>query len=107
MMNSDREVIEGRQFQGEDEIIAYTLDVGAIAQAIGVPTSPVVVVKDVAAGSVVTSTVMPLNVPTVDGSVITLSPLRALTAGRLYRVEVKYVVEANTLESYFYVQAQE
>jgi hypothetical protein len=103
MMNSDREVIEGKQFQGEDEIIAYTVDVAAI----GVPTSPAVVVKDVAAGSVVTSTVMPLNVPTVEGSVITLSPLRALTAGRLYRVEVKYVVEANTLESYFYVQAQE
>jgi hypothetical protein len=103
MMNSDREVIEGKQFQGEDEIIAYTVDVAAI----GVPTSPVVVVKDVAAGSVVTSTVMSPNVPTVEGSVITLSPLRALTAGRLYRVEVKYVVEANTLESYFYVQAQE
>lgn len=103
MMNSDREVIEGKQFQGEDEIIAYTLDVSAI----GVPTSPVVVVKDVAAGSVVTSTAMPVNVPTVDGSVITLSPLRALTAGRLYRVEVAYTVAGNTLESYFYVQAQE
>ena len=41
------------------------------------------------------------------GPVITLSPLKFLTAGHLYRVEVKYVIEANTLESYFYVQAQE
>lgn len=102
-MNSDREVIEGKQFQGVDEIIAYTVDVTAV----GVPALPVVVVKDVAAGSVVTSTVMPINVPSIDGSVITLSPLKLLTAGRLYRVEVKYVVNANTLESYFYVQAQE
>lgn len=104
MMNSDREVIEGKQYQGVDEIIAYTLNVAAV----GVPALPTVVVKDVTTGSsVVTSAVMPLNAPTVDGSVITLSPLKLLTAGHLYRVEVKYVVEANTLESYFYVQAQE
>lgn len=103
MMNSDREVIEGKQYQGVDEIIAYTLNVAAV----GVPSSPVVVVKDVTAGSVVTSAVMPVNVPSVDGAVITLSPLKFLTAGHLYRVEVKYVIEANTLESYFYVQAQE
>lgn len=103
MMNSDREVIEGKQFQGVDEIIAYTLNVAAV----GVPALPTVVVKDVTTGSVVTSVVMPLNAPTVDGSVITLSPLKLLTTGHLYRVEVKYVVEANTLESHFYVQAQE
>lgn len=103
MSINDREVLEGLIYQGEDESISYTLDVSAI----GNPSSPSVVVKDVTTGSVVTSTVMPVNVPSVDGSVITLSPLKLLTAGRLYRVEVKYAVNANTLESYFYVQAQE
>lgn len=100
---NDREVIEGVQYQGEDEAIAYALDVSAI----GTPSSPSVVVKDVAADSVVTSTVMPVNNPTADGSAISLSPLRNLTDGRLYRIEVKYTVGGNVLESYFYVQAQE
>ena len=99
----NREVVEGVQWQGEDEVIAYTLDVSAVGAS---PSAPVVVVKDVTAGSAVTSTVMPVNAPTVDGAVITLSPLRALTAGRLHRVEVKYTLNANTLESYFYVQAE-
>jgi hypothetical protein len=50
---------------------------------------------------------MPVNVPTVADSVITLSPLSGLTAGQRYRVEVKYVVGGNTLENYFYVEGQE
>lgn len=103
MMNSDREVLEGVQRQGEDEVIAYTLDVSAIGAA---PSSPVVVVKDVTAGSVVTSTVMPVNAPTADGAVITLSPLRSLVIDHLYRVEVTYNLAGNTLESYFFVQAE-
>lgn len=98
----DREVQEGVQYQGEDEVIAYSLDTSAT----GVPTSPVVVVKN-AAGAVVTGDVMPVNVPSVADSVITLSPLSGLTAGQRYRVEVKYVVSGNTLENYFYVEGQE
>ena len=100
----DREVIESPLYQGADEIIAYTVDVSAI----GTPTTPVAVVKDVTAGGTdVTATVMPVNSPTIAGDIITLSPLKLLTAGILYRVEVKYVVSGNTLESYFYVHGQE
>ena len=102
-MNS-REVLEGVQQQGVDESIAYTLDVSAIGSD---PGAVGVAVKDVAAGSVVTAPVMPINAPSVDGDVITLSPLKLLTAGRMYRVEVKYGIAGNVLESYFYVQAQE
>jgi hypothetical protein len=98
----DREVREGVQYQGEDEVIAYSLDTSQI----GVPSAPVVVVKN-AAGADVTGDVMPVNVPTVADSVITLSPLSGLTAGQRYRVEVKYVVGGNTLENYFYVEGQE
>ena len=50
---------------------------------------------------------MPTNSPTVNGNVITLSPLKLLTAGVLYRVEVKYTISGNILENYFHVQAQE
>ena len=101
---NEREVQEGKQYQGVDEIISYTLDVTAVGSS---PTTPTVVVKDVTNGTTVTATVMPTNSPTVNGNVITLSPLRSLTADVLYRVEVKYVLSGNTLESYFLVQGQE
>lgn len=101
---NSREVLEGVQTQGEDEAIAYTLDVSAIGSS---PTAVAVVVKDVATGAAVTAAVMSPNVPVANGNVITLSPLKLLTAGALYRVEVKYTIDANILESYFYVQAQE
>ncbi len=99
-----REVIEGTQYQGEDESISYTLNVVAVGSS---PSSVSAVVKDETAGTVVTATVMPINAPTVDGNVITLSPLRALTAGHMYRMEVKYTIDGNVLESYCFVQAQE
>ncbi len=99
-----REVIEGTQYQGEDESISYTLNVAAVGSS---PSSVSAVVKDETAGTVVTATVMPINAPTVDGNVITLSPLRALTAGHMYRMEVKYTIDGNVLESYCFVQAQE
>jgi hypothetical protein len=102
--SNDREVLEGKLWQGVDEIIAYTLDVSAVGST---PSSVGVVVKDVTNAATVTATVMPVNSPTVDGNVITLSPLKLLTNGVLYRVEVKYVISGNTLESYFYVQGQE
>ena len=99
-----REVAEGKQYQGEDESIAYTIDVSAIGSA---PSSVSAVVKDVTNGTVVTATVMPTNVPTVSGNVITLSPLKQLTPSVLYRVEVKYTISGNILENYFLVQGQE
>lgn len=101
---NSREVAEGVQYQGVDESIAYTLDVSAIGSS---PSSVSVVVKDVTNGTVVTATVMPSGAASVSGNVITLPPLTGLTAGVLYRVEVKYTISNNVLESYFYVQAQE
>lgn len=100
---NDREVAEGKQYQGEDEIISYTLDVSAIGSS---PSSVSVAVKEAFSGTVVTGDVMPTNSPSVSGNVITLSPLRDLTATVLYRVEVKYTISGNVLESYFYVQGQ-
>lgn len=106
MATNRREVIEGVQYQGEDEVIAYTVDVGAIAEALGSPPASVAVVVKDDRGAVVTATVMPVNTPSVAGNVISLSPLRSLTAGVLYRVEAGYTIGGNVLESYFYVQAE-
>ncbi len=102
--SNSREVLEGVQYQGVDESIAYTLDVSAIGSS---PSSVTVVVKDVTNATTVTDTVMPTNSPSVSGNVISLSALKLLTDGVLYRVEVKYTIGGNILESYFYVQAQE
>lgn len=101
---NDREVQEGKQYQGVDESIAYTLDVSAVGSS---PSSVAVVVKDVTNTATVTATVMPTGSASVSGNVITLPALKLLTAGILYRVEVKYTISSNILESYFYVQGQE
>jgi hypothetical protein len=98
-----RELVESPLEQGEDEIISYTVEMAAI----GTPSSPVVVVKDVSAGTAVTATVMPINSPTVSGTVINLSPLKLLTRNVLYRVEVKATINNNVLEHYFYVYGRE
>lgn len=101
---NDREVLEGKQYQGVDESIAYTLDVTAVGSS---PSSVSVVVKDITNDETVTATVMPTGSASVSGNVITLPALKLLTDGVLYRVEVKYTISGNILESYFYVQGQE
>lgn len=100
---TDREVDEGLQYQGEDEEIAYSVDVSNVGDS---PTSPSVVVKD-AYGQDVTSTVMPTNTPSVSGNVITLSKLKNLVPGVEYRVEVKFTISGSIFEHYFRVKGQE
>lgn len=102
---NSREVLEGVQYQGVDEEIVYTLDVLAIGDT--QPHTVLAVVKNITEGTNDTDNVMPVNAPTVSGSIITLSPLTSLALGTLYRVEVRYIMDGNALESYFYVQVQE
>lgn len=99
-----REVKEGIQLQGVDEIIAYTITTTNWGST---PTSPSVVVKDTSDSNTdVTSTVMNPNSPSVAGDVITLSALDTLTVDHVYRVEVKFVTGGNTLECFFLVKAE-
>jgi hypothetical protein len=90
--------------QGVDEVIVRTLDVSANGTG---PSGVAVVVKNASTGADVTSTVMPAGSPSVAGDVITLPPMRALTANTTYRVEVKYVLAGNTLEDYFPIVGEE
>jgi len=104
MTSATRGVNEGLQQQGVDEIITYTLTTTPWGST---PTSIVVGVDDRTNVSLtgaidVTATVMPTNTPVAAGDVITLSPLKLLTAGHLYRVEVKFTAASgNTFEPYF------
>lgn len=102
-MATRREAKEGVQPQGVDERIAYTLTTTPWGST---PTGVAVSVTDDADGSTVTSTVMPTNSPSVAGDVITLSLLRSLTAGHVYRVDVQFTCSGNLFEAYFRVRAE-
>ena len=90
--------------QGVDETIIYTVDVSNVG------SSPTSVSVDVFLMSNLTTsvkaTVMPAGSPSVVGNVITLPPLKLLTANNTYRVEVKYTIGSNVVENYFYVVAE-
>lgn len=104
-MTVRREIIESPFSQGVDEKIVYTLTTTPWGSS---PGSVIVVVKDVTDGDVtdVTTTVMPTNSPTVNGDVITLSPLKSLTVNRTYRVEVKFTCAGNIFETYAIINAE-
>jgi len=97
---SIREVIEGKQVQGADETITYSLDTTNVG---GTPSVSGVVVWKESTATDVTATVMPSGSHSVASNVITLKPLTALTAGQSYRVEVKFTSAGNTLEHFFRV----
>lgn len=103
-----REVAEGTQPQGIDERVSYTITTTPWG---GTPTSPSVAVYDVTTGESgrtnVTTTVMPVNSPTIVGDVITLSLLRALMVDHTYRVDVQFTTNGNLLEAYFLVRAEQ
>jgi hypothetical protein len=99
-----REVIEGMQWQGEDERVIYALDVSNVGSS---PTSASVVVKN-SYGKDVTSDVIPANSTTTSGNVITLPSLQNLISGVIYRVEVKYTINTGSVyENFFRVKGQE
>lgn len=97
------EVREGLQKQTSSEIIVYSVTTTNWASS---PTNPVAVVYDELTGTDVTATVMPSSTPSVGTDTITLTALRSLTPGRVYRVEVAFTVGASTYECYFRVKCE-
>ena len=97
-----REIAEGRVEQGVDEAIYYALTVTNWGST---PTSVAVVAKSYVDGAYtdVTTTVLSGSA-SVLGNVITLPKLSALTAGTLYRIEIKFTVSSNIVEAYAWVQ---
>ena len=105
-MTISREVIESPMPQGVDEEIVYTLTTTPWGSS---PTSISAKVYDVTDGARtdVTSTVMPTNSPSAVGDVIALSPLKALTDGKAYRVEVKFTCSGNKFEAWCNIYAEQ
>jgi hypothetical protein len=102
-LSTSLEVSEGLQYQTSTEIIPYSV---TTTNWISVPTLPVVACYDETDQTDVTATVFPVNVPTVLGDVITLSPLKLLTKGHTYRVEVSWTVGVAKYECYFRVACE-
>ena len=98
------EIQEGLQRQTSTEVLIYRI---TTTNWISSPTSPSVAAFDEESGADVTSTVFPTNTPSASGDIITLSPLRALTKGRVYRIEVAFTVGSSIYECYFRVLCEQ
>lgn len=100
-----RYVTQGRQNQGEAEQIIWTVDVTNWGSS---PSAPAAEALDITNNNqVVTSTVFPTNTPSALANVITLSALKNLIAGHLYRIEVSFVIGGNTEECFFEVLGED
>lgn len=97
---SDLEVKEGLGEQSTDESISYSITTTNWGTS---PTDVNVVAYDMTTRADVTSTVFPVNSPSVNGDIITLSPLKNLTRNHRYRVEVEFTANGNIFECYFLI----
>jgi len=109
MSSNILEVSEGIQYQSSDEELCYRL---TTTNWVSNPTNPVIKAYDETIGNEdVTDTypdssdgLFPTNNPLVDGDQITLSPLKNLIAGHIYRIEVRFAVGDNIYSAHFKVQ---
>jgi hypothetical protein len=105
---ANREVLEGKQIQGVDEEITWTVTVDTTW---GVPVAPLTVRafgvdESTNTHTDVTSTVMPVGSGSINGQTITCPELKSLTQDILYRVEVKFATGTDIKEAYFFVRAE-
>jgi hypothetical protein len=103
---SIREIKEGKQEQGVEEEITYTLTVPA---SWGTPTGTPTVKgysynETTEAYTDVTSTIFPTGSASVASQVITLPECKAMTVDTLYRVEVKFgTTNGDVKEAYAWI----
>lgn len=103
-MPFSREVKEGMQIQGAEEEIAYTIDVTNWGSS---PSLVTVKAFDLSTDprTDVTATVLSGS-SSINGNIITLPVLADLTAGKFYRVEVKFTCSGNIFECHLLVRAE-
>lgn len=106
-----RRIKEGKQFQGADERIAYTLTTTPWGSS---PASLVVKLWDVTTDPDMQAAAYWTDVSTTKlsgsasaiGDVITTPLVIGLVAGNLYRCEVQFVCSGNTFEAWALIEAQ-
>jgi len=103
-MATSREVTEGQQDQGTDESIAYWFNSTPWGST---PTGVAVACYDITTGARTDVTGTNLTgTASVVGDKITLPALHSLTADHTYRVEAKFTVDGNVLETFVVVKAE-
>ncbi len=100
---TSRQTIERGLVQGEDEQVIFSITTTPWGSD---PASVTVVAKDVDDDYADVSATVLFGSPSVSGDVITLPTLKSLTAGKQYRIEVKFTVSSNVLEAFFFIKAQ-
>lgn len=99
----NRNVNEGIKYQGVDEEQEYTVTTTPWGSS---PSNVTVVVKDITAGFVDVSAAVLSGSPNVVGDVITTPKVKSLTAGRAYRMEIKFTSGRNIYECYVGIIAE-
>lgn len=96
MNKNDRRIRESPLYQGVDEIISYTLSTTPWG---GSPSSPTLTVYDFSDNSDVTATVTS-GALVVSGDDITTPAFLNLANGTHYRLELTFVIDGNTFETW-------
>ncbi len=107
MPNDIRAAKEGVKKQGAGEEAIYFFPTGpwqTDPDNPGSPTTVSVTATDLSNDNDVTTTLFPTNEPSVATDVITLSPLKSVTAGVTYKIEVTFTVDSNILIFYFLIR---
>lgn len=101
MGSISREIIEGVQLQGEDESIVYTLTTTPWGSS---PSSESAKIYSIVGDTITdTTTTNMTGSASAANDVITLPAIHSLSAGTLYRVEVKFTCSGNTFEAYAFI----
>ena len=104
MVAFSREIAEGPQIHGEDEQIAYIIDISNWSSS---PSAVEVQVKVADTGQDVTG-ITTTGLPIVLDPTHIMTPIiHSLTKKVIYRVDVKYTVGAQVLEFYLILRAEE
>ena len=103
-MSNIREIKEGKQYQGEDETIVYTLTTTPWGST---PSSTAAKIYEVDGDTLTDKTTTQMTGATaVTDDIITLPAVTALVAGTLYRVEIVFTCSGNVFEAFAELQAE-
>ena len=100
-MSVRHEVLESPTSVRVGEVVNWTMQITPWAAS---GTTPIVSAINLADNSDVTSTIFPVNNPTLVGTTYTLSPATGWTANTTIRVTAQFVSSGNTYRPYCDVQ---
>lgn len=105
-MGTKRQVKERDIRQGEDEAITYTVDFSTWGTGFATPSAAIYSYNESTGVYTDETGTLMSGSASVASDVITVPRISGLTAGTRYRVEVQAVVDGDTYEGYFWIEAE-